>query len=950
MFRHPIRCRQIISLALLGQLIIPSQLFAQEQLSDPAPPQLTETSEEIFLSTEITSNQEVEIPISSWTEYPRMCAGSGYQRDLKSGDTLVIYAESANPQDFSADLSEISIPEPQSFLATENPNLYRLSVLIPDAISSGTKNIYVVGEDGAAEIQVSIDNLLPEVTLNWSSGTNGRIVQYIDAYISGTINDNLSDPIILDTVRIPYTLEGARTESPYIFGGIPQQLATQRAGSFSDIPIYIAEFDPSAKRAVIELSVADRACNITRAVTEAIPYYNHGEEPPPQLTASSSVLFLPGIKGSKLFTDTGEQLWIPGINDDDIEELYLDQDGHSIRSDIYVPQGLGGILLSAAGTDFYASFADEMNSLVSSGSINEWAVAGYDWRLSISDIVSNGVLRDGRIYYGETSQDPYIISTLRDLASRSATGKVSIVAHSNGGLVSKVLIDTLGDEANSLIDKVIFVGVPQTGAPQALGALLLGYGEAIPRKKLPLMVSEEDARHFALNSPMGYHLLPSQAYFDNRDQGAQNVVEFSGSDYSKEIQAYGNEIDAWWELKNFILANEGGREKPKSGDLKTPEIGNESLLLYADALHKEIDSWQPPEGVELYSLAGVGERTIMGIEFYEFDFPGFAATRLYRPTFSRNGDGVVPDISAADSNNPGDERWIDLNRLEQDSIDHGTLLQSSEILSFIGDTIIGKKDGVYNNIHSELFEPSDEGFMEFFLHSPANILITDQEGRRLGIDEYGEEQSEISTGRFGEFGEVKYVFVPKDGIYTATVIGTGEGKYTFEIRDSLTKRIATYAQIPVSRGDHAEVTLTDGTIASSLKISASNKLVDGKTVFSDFGEIRSIDPDSLEQSSRASKSVSKINTEQKIAQAQTTIGIGVHADQSNQGAVNILDIRKHEHDEGSDVLGISSDTITYVEATQHPKISFSEKLKLMLFSIWRWISDLLRVFQSTIQV
>ncbi|MCP5810435.1 hypothetical protein NL321_30250, partial [Klebsiella pneumoniae] len=57
---------------------------------------------------------------------------------------------------------------------------------------------------------------------------------------------------------------------------------------------------------------------------------------------------------------------------------------------------------------------------------------------------------------------------------------MTIVAHSNGGLVAKALLNQLGGEtAKSLVGRVIMIGVPQSGAPADLGAMLVGYEAGI---------------------------------------------------------------------------------------------------------------------------------------------------------------------------------------------------------------------------------------------------------------------------------------------------------------------------------------------------------------------------------------------------------------------------------------------------------------------------------------
>ncbi len=268
----------------------------------------------------------------------------------------------------------------------------------------------------------------------------------------------------------------------------------------------------------------------------------------------SNVLFLPGIEGSRLYEGTGcgktaeEKLWEPvadslvqilrGAGDDKVRDLFLDQTGSSVCSDIYVKEN--DIIDSVRGNAIYASLVSEMNGLKSGGTISNWKPVAYDWRLSLDDLLTKGIELNSRIYYATTTatSTPYIEQTLRGLAGGSKTGKVSIVAHSNGGLVTKALLNKLGSEAASLVDKIILVGAPQSGAPEALGVALVGHNAGIYKFGFPI-VSNAVVRAFAQNSPMAYHLLPSQNYFDSvMDDAAHPVAPRGGGGGGPKGLAY----------------------------------------------------------------------------------------------------------------------------------------------------------------------------------------------------------------------------------------------------------------------------------------------------------------------------------------------------------------------------------------------------------------------------
>src|SRR5690606_47785 len=89
----------------------------------------------------------------------------------------------------------------------------------------------------------------------------------------------------------------------------------------------------------------------------------------------SSVLFLPGIKGSRLYLSDGsgeERLWEP-VGDRDIENLLFDDDGASIR-DVYVKDGdvIREAYVPLAGPNIYKSFLSDLDGLASDGVISGW--------------------------------------------------------------------------------------------------------------------------------------------------------------------------------------------------------------------------------------------------------------------------------------------------------------------------------------------------------------------------------------------------------------------------------------------------------------------------------------------------------------------------------------------------------------------------------------------------
>jgi hypothetical protein len=213
-------------------------------------------------------------------------------------------------------------------------------------------------------------------------------------------------------------------------------------------------------------------------------YISATRQAPPQ---NSSVLFLPGLQASRLYldkvactVDCTDQLWEPNGNSD-VEDLYLDTDGNSILSTIYtkdiIDETNTPLSTGPLGINIYKSFIEMMNQMVENREIRQWKAFPYDWREDVFDVVNEGVkTKDGQVS---------LIQTVRDLALKSRNGKVTIIAHSNGGLLAKALLyklkenydyDTLLDK----IDRVVFVAVPQVGTASAVPAMYQ------PRLSIPL--------------------------------------------------------------------------------------------------------------------------------------------------------------------------------------------------------------------------------------------------------------------------------------------------------------------------------------------------------------------------------------------------------------------------------------------------------------------------------
>ncbi|KKW08090.1 MAG: hypothetical protein UY44_C0019G0010, partial [Candidatus Kaiserbacteria bacterium GW2011_GWA2_49_19] len=334
-------------------------------------------------------------------------------------------------------------------------------------------------------------------------------------------------------------------------------------------------------------------------------YINDGP-PPCAKDCFSNVLFLPGIESSRLYRaqvvgNEEKKLWEPGVNDE-LRDLWLTTEGESIR-DVYTKENDVVDELPVVGKNIYKSLISKMDEMKTQEKIKDWKAIPYDWRLSLDDVLSYGNNVGGKIYYSgnnRATSTPYIIQELRRLAKNSKSKKVTVIAHSNGGLVAKRLTEILGDEASQLIDKMILVAVPQVGTPMAIAAGLHGYDQA---HLGGLITDEEDARTFSSTTPMIYNLMPSAGYLAQvKDAVVKFEISLALSDW---IDNYGNLIRSENELRDF-LTGYFGKVDAKTGDIDQPIKMNYSMLTDAEEIHAMLDAWTPPDGISLIQIAGWG--------------------------------------------------------------------------------------------------------------------------------------------------------------------------------------------------------------------------------------------------------------------------------------------------------------------------------------------------------
>jgi pimeloyl-ACP methyl ester carboxylesterase len=533
---------------------------------------------------------------------------------------------------------------------------------------------------------------------------------------------------------------------------------------------------------------------------------------------NSNVLFLPGIMGSRIYwTDPScvhinceNKLWIPNRNDD-VEKLYM-ATGTSLLSQIYTKDD--DILLEGTFLDerIYKSFADDMNSLVASGAINAWKPIAYDWRYGYDHLLAGGLNIDGKIYYDVPTSFPYILEELYTLAASSRTGRVTIVAHSNGGLLAKTLIQKLKDAGQAdLIDNLILVASPQLGTPQAIGALLHGYDAS----GLKYYVGKSAQRKLAHDMPMTYNLLPSEKYLSTV---STPVIIF---DEDVPVNAiWGDEINNTGEYLAYLLGGDN-RPHPDFGELEDPAIANETLLTSALEWHANFDDWVAPTTTIVYQIAGWGKETVSGIR-YSNDAWLSDFSWDYEPLMTEDGDGTVVVPSAL--GNDGQKYWVNLDSYNSDNADadHAKIFEVQQLRSLIKN-IIRKEEITDPGQYISTTRPSAvniEKRLRYFLHSPLTLELYDALGRHVGISTTtGQVEEQIPGASYGEFGEVKYISISASASTTLVMHGEGVGRFTLNVQEvtgGVVTATTTFANIPVSTSTLVTMSVPENSILSTL--------------------------------------------------------------------------------------------------------------------------------------
>jgi hypothetical protein len=563
-------------------------------------------------------------------------------------------------------------------------------------------------------------------------------------------------------------------------------------------------------------------------------------EPVAEPTGASSILFLPGIMGSRLYEESDvcgssvkeRERW---VSSSECDQLRMEADVAGISMyDIYTKPGDESIVDETYTVNLYKSFFSKLREWKTEGIIADYATVPYDWRLRLDDVLKARLDPDtGKITYdvSGTFQDGYLYQTLAMLVASSTTGKVTIVTHSNGGLLAKTFLSALQNANDPLarkVDALILVGVPQVGTPDAIVGILHGT-EIGPNG---IILSQEMTRRLMSTMPFSYHLLPNQNYFSGQGSGVSTpVLTFEDGDKTTSWKnTFGSTIINEQALHDF-LRKESGRAVPSDDDLLTPAVVDGLQFQYARMIEQLQNEWTPPATMNVYQIAGVGIETPTGITYFTdrecvsrnplklFVCTEYEPKLGYRINFAREGDGTVIMPSAlamSDGAENVERKWLNLRShnddgvlgLENSNRIHKDIFEVDDVVNFIQNTIQTSSSVAYSYLSDTKPQLPPENRLIYYLHSPLDMFVTTQEGVVSSTT------NTIRGGTYRRYGEVQYISLPKSSgsSQTLTLNGLAEGSFTLEVEEwgggTMSER-HTYSGIPSDTSTKVLMTVSD---------------------------------------------------------------------------------------------------------------------------------------------
>ncbi|MEK4451021.1 OmpL47-type beta-barrel domain-containing protein [Paenibacillus sp. FSL L8-0506] len=429
------------------------------------------------------------------------------------------------------------------------------------------------------------------------------------------------------------------------------------------------------------------------------------------------IIFLPGIMGSELFLGD-EQVWEPENSKNlprirsQINSLQMTTLGES-KNNISVHNSISDY------DDILAFFKNEGFHVVD---------FPYDWRLGSS--INAQKLKE-RINI-ERAASPY--------------SNYYIVAHSMGGIVATEFIR----QGNSnLIKKMITIGTPFLGAPQAINMLETGN---LTDNLLAVLLAGDAVKNLEKNVPSIYELLPTKDYFSYQTNGYI------------ETQTYQDPYGPRMKVRKYNTFSDTESYIKNSRDWS-----NNGLFDKAKDFHSALDVLNTLKKVDSYFIVGDQKTTPGKLVYHSLSIND----KVLADVKSIQGDGVVPVSSATVGFKLDKARTFYITR------SHLGLVKSTEVQQKILKILKDKpNEFVSDKIRNETKEIKT---IKFKAECPVELHINDSSGNHTGPTGAETFESNIPDINYFTDGETKIALVNDVENYKVRIVGTGYGELTFSI-------------------------------------------------------------------------------------------------------------------------------------------------------------------------
>ena len=453
----------------------------------------------------------------------------------------------------------------------------------------------------------------------------------------------------------------------------------------------------------------------------------------PVLTTRDPVIIIPGITGSYLFKDYGNEgeIWpnalnlVASLSDAFLNDLVLNSDGSESFS---FPVSVGDVIREESGAHVFDYLIEDLEN---EGYVEEQDlfVFPYDWRMSNS---YNALL---------------LAEKIENILEQTNAEKVDIVAHSMGGILAKTYL-TKAEEGR--VDQLIFLGTPHLGAPKSYKALMYGddmgfgldlFGDSDNDVRF---LNPQQLKIISQNMPAVYELLPSQKYIS--DNGGYVINQENEN----------NPITLnYTETKNKMISD--GR--------------NVSMFPFAENLHDDIDL----SGIEVHNFVGCGGKTLGEITFKK-KLSWVGSSFQMADDFDIkyvNGDSTVPQASAG-AVESGETYFAK-------GISHGSMPSASGVKEAIVAILKGEEVPQHESILSTDANCNISG-KNVSVHSPVELHIYDEVGNHVGPLENGDIENKIPGVEYDVIGGEKFAFLPDGENYRIVTKATDTGGYDFVVK------------------------------------------------------------------------------------------------------------------------------------------------------------------------